>query len=75
MDKQTDNLTDSQIIDRLGGSVAVASICQIRSPSVSEWRRNGIPAARRQYLELLHPRAFDPAILDEHVHQSLMDVA
>ncbi|MNL41006.1 hypothetical protein D3C87_1633910 [compost metagenome] len=50
--------TDSEIIDRLGGTTEVARICQIKPPSVSEWRATGIPSARRQYLALLRPDAF-----------------
>jgi hypothetical protein len=53
-----DKPTDSEIIDRLGGTTEVARICQIKPPSVSEWRATGIPPARRQYLELLRPDAF-----------------
>jgi hypothetical protein len=49
---------DSDIIDRLGGTTEVARICQIKPPSVSEWRTTGIPPARRQYLQLLRPDAF-----------------
>jgi hypothetical protein len=54
-------MTDSDIIDRLGGTSEVARLCQVKPPSVSEWRQNGIPAARRQFLELLKPDAFVPA--------------
>ncbi len=57
-----DNLTASEIIDRLGGTTEVARICQIKPPSVSEWRSTGIPQARRQFLELLRPDAFDGAV-------------
>lgn len=53
-----DNLTASEIIDRLGGTTEVARICRIKPPSVSEWRSSGIPPARRQFLELLRPEAF-----------------
>lgn len=49
---------DPEIIDRLGGTSAVARLCRVRPPSVSEWRRRGIPDARRQLLQLLHPEAF-----------------
>jgi hypothetical protein len=55
-----DKPTDSEIIDRLGGTSEVARICQIKPPSVSEWRATGIPSARRQYLELLRPDVFGP---------------
>lgn len=51
-------MTDSDIIDALGGTCAVARLCQIQPASVSEWRKEGIPSARRQFLELLHPEAF-----------------
>lgn len=54
-----DKPTDSEIIDRLGGTTEVARICQIKPPSVSEWRSSGIPSARRQFLALLRPEAFE----------------
>ena len=53
-----DKHPDSDIIDQLGGTSAVARLCEVKPPSVSEWRLNGIPAARRQYLQLLRPEAF-----------------
>ena len=37
---------------------AVARLVGISQPSVSEWKRNGIPQAREQYLRLLRPEAF-----------------
>lgn len=49
----------SKIIDLLGGTTAVAKLCQVKQPSVSEWRRNGIPRARRQFLEVVRPDVFD----------------
>ena len=51
--------TDSEIIDALGGTSAVARLFDIKSPSVSEWRELGIPKARRMYLELRFPKAFE----------------
>lgn len=51
---------DSITIDLLGGTNAVARLCKIKQPSVSEWRVNGIPQARRQFLELIRPDAFSP---------------
>lgn len=53
-----DKPTASQIIDTLGGTAAVAKLCQVKAPSVSDWRKHGIPAARRQFLQLLRPDAF-----------------
>jgi hypothetical protein len=36
----------SELIDKLGGTAAVASRVGVRLASVSEWRRNGIPDGR-----------------------------
>lgn len=49
---------DAEAIDKLGGTCAVARLCRVKSPSVSEWKRNGIPDARRQLLEHLFPKVF-----------------
>lgn len=51
----------NQIIDALGGTFAVAKVCNVKPPSVSEWRRTGIPEARLQFLRLLRPDAFGEA--------------
>ena len=62
----TPNITrmdDSKIIDALGGTTAVALLCKVRPPSVSGWRRNGIPPARRQFIELLRPDLFSARAL------------
>lgn len=55
---------DSQVIDQMGGPTAIARVCKIRSQAVSQWRRNGIPSARRQFLELLRPEVFSGAKAD-----------
>jgi hypothetical protein len=47
------------IIDRLGGTNAVARLCEIEPASVSEWRKQGIPKARLMFLRLAKPEAFD----------------
>jgi hypothetical protein len=49
---------DSELIDRLGGSGAVSGLCKVSSQAVSQWRRVGIPEARRMYLQLLRPDVF-----------------
>jgi len=49
----------NQVIDRLFGTNAVAKIFEIKPASVSEWRVNGIPKARLQYLRLAYPEAFE----------------
>jgi len=52
---------DKKFIEALGGTFAVATLCKVRAPSVSEWKRKGIPPARRQFLELLRPDVFGAA--------------
>jgi hypothetical protein len=50
-----------RVIDQLGGTTAVAKLCEIAAPSVSEWRKKGIPRAREQFLRVLRPDVFgDP---------------
>ncbi len=51
----------NQIIDALGGTVAVARLCEIKPPSVSGWRREGIPKPRLDYFKLLRPDVFAAA--------------
>lgn len=52
-------MTPSDIIDRLGGTCAVAKIFDIFPQAVTAWRREGIPKAREMYLKLAFPEAFE----------------
>lgn len=47
-----------EIIDALGGTSEVAKMFQIKPPSVSEWRKNGIPKDKLQILRLTRPDVF-----------------
>ena len=53
----------SKIIDKLGGTVAVARLCRVSSQAVSKWRTYGIPESRFMYLQLLKPEI----VKKEHV--------
>lgn len=55
----TTNPTPDEIIDALGGTSEVARLCEVRPPSVSEWRRTGIPKSRLMFLRLAKPAAFE----------------
>lgn len=44
--------TASEIIDGYGGTTAVARLLKSPISTVHSWRSNGIPAARRDHLEL-----------------------
>lgn len=41
-----------QVIDALGGTAEVARIFDVSMPSVSDWRKDGIPSARMMYLRI-----------------------
>jgi hypothetical protein len=53
-----DEHPDSEIISRLGGPARIGQLCDVSSQAVSQWRRAGIPKARRMYLALINPAAF-----------------
>jgi hypothetical protein len=47
-----------EIIELLGGTAKVAQIFGIKMPSVSRWRKTGIPKARLMYLQVRYPKVF-----------------
>ena len=49
---------DTALIDALGGTVSTAALCEVSPQAVTQWRRKGIPRARRKYLQLLRPEVF-----------------
>jgi hypothetical protein len=52
------NHDPNKIIDALGGTNAVARLCEIAPGSVSDWRKTGIPKARLMFLKLARPGVF-----------------
>ena len=48
----------NEIIDALGGTFRVAELCEVRPPSVSDWRKYGIPRARMMFLRIARPEVF-----------------
>ena len=48
----------SKVIDRIGGTSEVARLCEIKPPSVSEWRKAGIPKPWLKFLRMARPDAF-----------------
>ncbi len=51
-------MTDSEIIDALGGTGKVAALVQRDKSTVSQWRTRGIPDAWRKYLKKIRPKIF-----------------
>ncbi|MBI2798947.1 MAG: Rha family transcriptional regulator [Gammaproteobacteria bacterium] len=54
-------MTDSELIDKLGGTAELSRLCKVKPSSVSEWRKTGIPPARRMFLEVVRPDIFGEA--------------
>ena len=44
----------TQVIDVLGGTAEVARLFDVRMPSVSDWKRDGIPSARVMFLSVAY---------------------
>lgn len=57
-------MTPTQLIDKLGGTAEVARLCNVKPPSVTQWRTNGIPQARLMFLKLARPDVFTEAAND-----------
>lgn len=51
------NTSATQVIDALGGTAAVARIFNVQQPSVSDWKKGGIPNSRVMYLRLAYRKA------------------
>lgn len=51
-------MNPNEIIDALGGTFRVAELCEVRPPSVSDWRKYGIPRARMMFLRIARPEVF-----------------
>jgi hypothetical protein len=59
MDAQ--NRHDSELIDRIGGTVTAAQFFEVRPQAVSQWRHTGIPRARMLHLRAAKPELFADA--------------
>jgi hypothetical protein len=51
----------SMLIDSLGGTKRVAALCSVRAPSISQWRRRGIPRPWALFFHAKYPDRFDSA--------------
>jgi hypothetical protein len=58
------NTHATKIIEALGDTAEVARLFDVRMPSVSEWKKTGIPKARMMYLKVAHPGALDGVDLE-----------
>ena len=53
------------IIDKLGGTSAVARLCDVTTGAVSQWREDGIPRARLMFLRAVRPDVFEEQSLQK----------
>lgn len=75
MDTQFNSQTKAfaiRVIDALGGTAEVARLCRINMAAVSQWKENGIPGYRLDFLRLARPDVFDGLDVDggEQVRES-----
>lgn len=56
--KYDPNHDPNRIIDGLGGTGAVAALCEIEPPSVSGWRRKQIPKGFYKFFLAIRPELF-----------------
>lgn len=62
-DKYTPQAKEAQfIVDSMGGTAAVAKLFGIKPSSVSDWKINGIPDARKFSIRLLRPDLFKASV-------------
>lgn len=55
-----------KVIDGLGGTSATARLCDIKVPSVCQWRHDGIPKPWLKYFKAIRPDLFEaPATTGE----------
>ncbi|NYS09344.1 MULTISPECIES: Cro/CI family transcriptional regulator [Ralstonia] len=57
MDKTTPHPETSRLITDLGGTVKLADECDVTPSAVSQWKTEGIPHPRYQFLRLKYPKA------------------
>lgn len=53
------NTQATTVVERLGDTAEVARMFEVRMPSVSEWKKSGIPKARMMFIKAVHPEALD----------------
>lgn len=54
----------TKIIEALGDTAEVARMFDVRMPSVSDWKKHGIPRARMMYLKVAQAQALEGVDLD-----------
>lgn len=54
----------TKIIEALGDTAEVARMFDVRMPSVSDWKKHGIPRARMMYLKVAHAHSLKDVDVD-----------
>lgn len=66
MKTKTGNLKANEVIDALGGNIALAKHFNVSLPAISYWRRAGVPKLQYQLLLLTKKKQMQ-AIEDHHL--------
>lgn len=51
-------MSDSELIDKAGGTTAVARVCGVTPAVVTNWKSRGIPMGWRKFLAVALPEVF-----------------
>lgn len=54
-----------RVITALGGTAATAKLCKTSMAAISQWKENGIPDYRLDFLRLARPDVFQDAEPDQ----------
>ena len=49
------NTHATTVVERLGDTAEVARMFEVRMPSVSDWKKSGIPKARMMFIKAVRP--------------------
>lgn len=66
-----DTNTANRIIDALGGTNAVAELCEVTAQAVSQWRTDGIPKSRMMFIKVVRSKVIKETLqklADEETH-------
>lgn len=58
------NTHATTVVERLGDTAEVARMFEVRMPSVSDWKKYGIPKARMMFIRAVRPDVLDGIDVD-----------
>lgn len=63
-DNERMNTQAATVVERLGDTAEVARMFEVKMPSVSDWKKFGIPKARMMFIKAVRPDVLDGIDVD-----------